>query len=85
MTCLCNQVGTVATVSKAISLAETSRDNSLALQIMEFVATMPAEGSTKDELRFRLNIAVGQFAEAARDALEMARFEQVTYINRLVY
>ncbi len=27
--------------------------------------------------RFKLNIAMGQFAEAARDALEMARFEQV--------
>lgn len=27
--------------------------------------------------RFKLNIAMGQFQEAARDAMELARFEQV--------
>lgn len=32
--------------------------------------------------RFKLNIAMGQFAEAARDALEMARFEQVRQCER---
>ena len=26
--------------------------------------------------RFKLNLAMGQFLEAARDAMEMARFEQ---------
>ncbi len=36
-----------------------------------------AEGQARDELRFRLNIALGQFVEAAHDAVQLARFEQV--------
>jgi hypothetical protein len=35
------------------------------------------EEQARDELRFRLNIALGQFVEAAHDAVELARFEQV--------
>lgn len=34
-------------------------------------------GSAKDEFSFKLNIAMGRFAEAANDALMLARFEQV--------
>jgi WD repeat-containing protein 19 len=33
--------------------------------------------SPQDEFRFKLNIAMGQFQAAARDAMELARFEQV--------
>lgn len=35
------------------------------------------EANVKDGLRLRLNMAAGQLGEAARDALELARREQV--------
>jgi hypothetical protein len=38
---------------------------------------LQVDGSRKDEYRFKLNIAMGQYADAARDAMEMARLEQV--------
>ncbi len=34
-------------------------------------------GAARDEYRFKLNVAMGQLDEAAHDAAELARFEQV--------
>ncbi|MEW5304579.1 MAG: hypothetical protein WDW36_007181 [Sanguina aurantia] len=69
------KVGTDAALEKAIGVVEKTQVNQLCLVVMDFV-NEEREGIVKDQYRFKLNIAMGLFADAARDAMEMARFEQ---------
>ena len=70
------QVNKVPAVEKAIGVVESSRNEQLALLVMDHIMDA-MEGADRDELRLKLNIAMGRYDEAARDALEIARFEQV--------
>ena len=63
-------------LEKAIAVIQETRNHTLGVLVLDFV-NEEREGSARDELRFRLNIAMGQYADAARDAMELARFEQV--------
>lgn len=58
-----------------MQVVEQTRSHQLGVLVLDYV-NEEKDGTTRDEFRFKLNIAMGQFAEAARDALEMARFEQ---------
>ncbi|GLC35581.1 hypothetical protein PLESTB_000191100 [Pleodorina starrii] len=69
------KVGSNAALEKAVQVVEKTRNHQLGVLVLDYV-NEEKDGSTRDEFRFKLNIAMGQFQEAARDALEMARFEQ---------
>lgn len=69
------KVGTNPAIEKAIALVQKTRNHTIGVQVLDFV-NEEKDGSSKDEFRFKLNIAMGQYSEAARDAMEMARFEQ---------
>lgn len=69
------KVGSNAALEKAVQVVEQTRRQELGVLVLDYV-NEEKDGTTRDEFRFKLNIAMGQFAEAARDALEMARFEQ---------
>ncbi|PNW73788.1 hypothetical protein CHLRE_13g572700v5 [Chlamydomonas reinhardtii] len=69
------KVGTNPALEKAVQVVEQTRSHQLGVLVLDYV-NEEKDGTTRDEFRFKLNIAMGQFAEAARDALEMARFEQ---------
>ncbi|GFH27640.1 flagellar associated protein, partial [Haematococcus lacustris] len=66
---------TDAALDKAIAVVEKTRAHNLGVLVLDYVSE-EKEGSAKDEYRFKLNIAMGQFNDAAKDALELARFEQ---------
>ncbi len=53
-----------------------TKSHSLGVLVLDYV-NEEKDGASKDEYRFKLNIAMGQYQEAARDAMELARFEQV--------
>lgn len=69
------KVGSNSALEKAIAIVEKTKNHSLGIMVLDFV-NEEKDGATKDEFRFKLNIAMGQFMEAAKDAMEMARFEQ---------
>lgn len=69
------KVGTNPAIEKAIALVQKTRNHTIGVQVLDFV-NEEKDGSSKDEFRFKLNIAMGQYSEAARDAMEMSRFEQ---------
>ena len=69
---VCNQS------SLAIGVVESTRNSQLAPAVLDALVDCPGlEGHVRDALRLRLNLAAGQLGDAARDALELARFEQV--------
>ena len=71
---VCNQ----SSLAKAIGVVETTRNPQLASAVLDALIDCPGlEGHVRDALRFRLNLAAGQLGDAAKDALELARFEQV--------
>lgn len=70
------QARTREALLSAIEVAGQVRSESVSCQVADAIQDV-AEGQARDELRFRLNIALGQFVEAAHDAVELARFEQV--------
>lgn len=70
------KVGTPAALHRAIALVDRTKSSSLGTLVMDFITACDAEEHVKDDYRFRLNIALGHFMEAARDAVELARFEQ---------
>lgn len=41
------------------------------------MSVIPDDSAQQGALRFRLNLAAGQLGDAAKDALELAQFEQV--------
>lgn len=69
------KVGSNSALEKAIGIVERSKNNSLGIMVLDYV-NEEKDGAAKDEYRFKLNIAMGLFMEAAKDAMEMARFEQ---------
>ncbi|KXZ49298.1 hypothetical protein GPECTOR_22g892 [Gonium pectorale] len=69
------KVGTDQALEKAVQVVEQTRNHQLGVLVLDYV-NEEKDGTTRDEFRFKLNIAMGQFHEAARDALEVARFEQ---------
>ncbi|GAX77949.1 hypothetical protein CEUSTIGMA_g5391.t1 [Chlamydomonas eustigma] len=69
------QVGSSGALEKAIGVVERTRNHTIGVQVMDYV-NEEVDGSAKDEFRFKLNIAMGQYLEAAQDAMEMARLEQ---------
>ncbi|KAG1674427.1 hypothetical protein FOA52_012954 [Chlamydomonas sp. UWO 241] len=69
------KVGNNVAVDKAIKVVERTRNHTTGVLVMDYV-NEEVDGSRKDEYRFKLNIAMGQYADAARDAMEMARLEQ---------
>lgn len=65
-------------MTKAIGLVEDTQNAQLAPAVLDALTDCPGlEGHVRDALRFRLNLAAGQLGDAARDALELAKFEQV--------
>jgi WD repeat-containing protein 19 len=70
------QARSCAAIELAIEVAGQLRSETISAQVADAIEAV-AEGPQREELRFRLNIALGQFVEAARDAVELARFEQV--------
>lgn len=69
------KVGKDGALDKAIAVVQRTRNHTIGVLVMDFV-NEEIDGSAKDEYRFKLNIAMGQFSDAARDAMEMARLEQ---------
>ncbi len=69
-------MGTNAALEKAVQAVEQTRSHQLGVLVLDYV-NEEKDGATRDEFRFKLNIAMGQYADAARDALEMSRYEQV--------
>ncbi|KAF5840991.1 hypothetical protein DUNSADRAFT_14848 [Dunaliella salina] len=64
-----------AVLDKAIRIVEFTHNRQLGVQIMDYV-NAEKEGQIRDEYNFKLNVAMGQFLDAATYALELARFEQ---------
>jgi len=64
-----------AVLDKAIRIVECTHNRQLGVQIMDYV-NAEKEGQIRDEYNFKLNVAMGQFLDAATYALELARFEQ---------
>jgi hypothetical protein len=74
------QVCSQSSLTKAIAVVEDTRNPQLAPAVLDALAACEGlEGHMRDALRFRLNLAAGQLGDAARDALELAQFEQVSY------
>lgn len=74
----CLQVCTQASLTKAIRALEDSQAvESAPLILAALDRCRGLEAPVRDGLRLRLNLAAGQLGEAARDALELARREQV--------
>lgn len=72
------QVCNPSSLAKAIKVVEDSRCVDSAPMILAALDRCQGlEGRARDSLRLRLNMAAGQLGEAARDALELARREQV--------
>jgi WD repeat-containing protein 19 len=72
------QVCSPSSLTKAIKVLEDSQCVESAPMILSALERCKGlEGHVRDTLRLRLNMAAGQLAEAARDALELARREQV--------
>lgn len=72
---MCSQ----SSLTKAIAVVEESNNPLLAPAVLDALAACEGiEGHVRDALRFRLNLAAGQLGHAARDAQELARFEQVS-------
>lgn len=71
------RLGTPTAMHKAVGVVEKSGSRELGVSVLEHVEEHVTDGSVKDELRFKLNLALGMLQDAARDACEMARFEQV--------
>ncbi len=72
------QVCTQSSLTKAIKALEDSQVvESAPLILAALDRCRSLEAQVKDSLRLRLNMAAGQLGEAARDALELARREQV--------
>lgn len=69
------KVGSNSALDKAIAVVERTKNHQLGVTVLDYV-NEEKDGGLKDEFRFKLNIAMGQYQEAARDAMEMARFEQ---------
>lgn len=69
------KVGNHGSLEKAIEVVQKTHNHTLGVLVMDYV-NEEVDGSAKDEFRFKLNIAMGQFLDAARDAMEMARLEQ---------
>jgi len=69
------KVGKHEAIDKAIKTVERTRNHTTGVLVLDYV-NEEVDGSRKDEYRFKLNIAMGQYADAARDAMEMARLEQ---------
>ena len=80
------QACTSSSLTKAIKALE---DNQLADHAAMIMAALDRckglEGHVRDTLRLRLNLAAGQLAEAARDALELARHEQVSTLGGMMH
>jgi WD repeat-containing protein 19 len=76
------QVNKIPAVEKAIGVVQQSRNEQLGMLVLDYIMDV-MEGTDRDELRFKLNIAMGRYGEAARDALEVARFEQVRTAGRV--
>lgn len=75
--CMFVQVGTDAALEKAIAVVEKggSKAQALGVLVLDYV-NEEKDGATQDEFRFKINIATGQYADAAKDALNLAGFEQ---------
>jgi hypothetical protein len=74
-----------SSLTKAIAVVEDARNPQLAPAVLDALAACEGlEGHLRDALRFRLNLAAGQLGDAARDALELAQFEQVGNATRVV-
>lgn len=72
------QAGTPASLSKAIGVVERAREPQLAAPVADAIAACAGlEGAARDGLLLRLNMAAGRLGDAARNALELARMEQV--------
>jgi hypothetical protein len=77
------QLGTPASIGKAISVLEAAAAASnpnlkdMQAQVLSAIGGLKEGGALADELRLRLNMATGQLQAAARDAVQVARFEQV--------
>lgn len=72
------QVCNPSSLAKAIKVVEDNRCvDSVPMILAALDRCQGLEGHTRDSLRLRLNMAAGQLGEAARDALELARREQV--------
>jgi hypothetical protein len=72
------QVCSQSSLCKAIAVVEDAHNPQLAPAVLDALAACEGlEGHVRDALRFRLNLAAGQLGDAARDALELAQFEQV--------
>mmetsp|Transcript_36982 Transcript_36982/g.82211 ORF Transcript_36982/g.82211 Transcript_36982/m.82211 type:complete len:1366 (+) Transcript_36982:300-4397(+) len=69
------KVGNNMALDKAIAVVEKTKNHNLGVLVLDYV-NEEKDGSAKDEYRFKLNIAMGQYTDAAKDAMEMARFEQ---------
>jgi hypothetical protein len=75
------QVCSQSSLTKAIAVVEDTRNAQLAPVVLDALAACEGlEGHMRDALRFRLNLAAGQLGDAARDALELAQFEQVRFV-----
>lgn len=81
------QVCNASSLTKAIKVVEDSQCVDSAPAILAALERCQGlEGHVRDTLRLRLNMAAGQLGEAARDALELARREQVREsLARLVH
>lgn len=74
------QVCSQSSLTKAITIVEDTHNPQLAPAVLNgLLACTSIEDHIRDALRFRLNLAAGQLSDAARDALDIAKFEQVSY------
>jgi WD repeat-containing protein 19 len=72
------QVCSSNSLARAIQVIEDSQATGLVPLVLDALQGCSSlDSHVRDALRFRLNIAAGHMADAARDALELARFEQV--------
>lgn len=74
-----------AALKKAVSVVERSRSKEQANLVLDHVNGSVMGGAAKDALRFSLNLMLGNLSAAAKDALEMARFEQEEGNYRLAH
>lgn len=67
--------GGTSCLDKVVHLVETSGDMEMGRELMEYISAA-LEGQVRDSYRFKTHIAMGQYVEAAKAAVEVARFEQ---------
>jgi hypothetical protein len=64
-------------VLEAAAAASNPNLKDMQAQVLGAINGLKEGGALGDELRLRLNMATGQLQAAARDAVQVARFEQV--------